>query len=176
MKIEIREAYGEWALDIEMPDRIQVIYFTSKQNALNVKRLLETVDRIIEVDNSKPNCATVCDMQEVVRCKDCKHSRKMTSCDYSCVVDHRLAHNETDFCSYGERKECTDQKPVTNFECFKTNIAKMSIDELAKIIKDSDNCEKFCVFTKDGRCDSRGDADVCEIGVKRYLESEVQGE
>ena len=49
----------------------------------------------------------------------------------------------------------------------------MRIDELAKVIKDSDNCEKFCVFTKDGRCDSRGDADVCEIGVKRYLESEA---
>ena len=45
------------------------------------------------------------DVVEVVRCKDCKHSRKMTSGDYICVVDHRLAHNENDFCSYGERKD-----------------------------------------------------------------------
>ena len=110
------------------------------------------------------------DVVEVVRCKDCAipHNKWL-----GCPKMNGLIPPPNHFCSYGERKECADQKPVTNFEYFKKNIAKMSIDELAKVIKDSDNCEKFCVFTKDGRCDSRGNADVCEIGVKRYLESEV---
>ena len=110
------------------------------------------------------------DVVEVVRCKDCAipHNKWL-----GCPKMNGLIPPPNHFCSYGVKKECTDQKPVTNFEYFKKNIAKMSIDELAKVIKDSDNCEKFCVFTKDGRCDSRGDADVCEIGVKRYLESEV---
>lgn len=116
---------------------------------------------------------TICpaaDVVEVVRCKDCAipHNKWL-----GCPKMNGLIPPPNHFCSYGERKECTDQKSVTNFECFKKNIAKMSIDELAKVIKDSDNCEKFCVFAKDGRCDSRGDADVCEIGVKRYLESEA---
>ena len=49
--------------------------------------------------------ATAADVVEVVRCKDCKHARKMVSGDYACRVDHRIAHNETDYCSYGERRE-----------------------------------------------------------------------
>ena len=125
------------------------------------------------------------DVVEVVRCRDCVFSREMDKYEKklylkTCIgcTKHSVSYRSVimqgdDYYSYGERKECADQKPVTNFECFKKIIAKMSIDELAKVIKDSDNCEKFCVFTKDGRCDSRGDADVCEIGVKRYLESEV---
>ena len=43
-------------------------------------------------------------MATIVRCKDCKFARKMVLGDYSCVVDHRLAHDENDYCSYGERK------------------------------------------------------------------------
>ena len=110
------------------------------------------------------------DVVEVVRCKDCAvpHNKWL-----GCPKMNELIPPPNHFCSYGVKEECADQKPVTNFEYFKKNIAKMSIDELVKVIKDSDNCEKFCVFTKDGRCDSRSDADVCEIGVKRYLESEV---
>lgn len=45
------------------------------------------------------------DVVEVVRCKDCKFARKMVSGDYSCCVDHRLSHDENDYCSYGERRE-----------------------------------------------------------------------
>lgn len=110
------------------------------------------------------------DVVEVVRCKDCTipHNKWL-----GCPKMNGLIPPPNHFCSYGVKKECTDQKPVTNFEYFKKNIVKMSIDELAKVIKDSDNCEKFCVFTKDGRCDSRSDADVCEMGIKEYLESEV---
>ena len=45
------------------------------------------------------------DVVEVVRCKDCRHGSKCTDEYYTCKVDHRLAHDEDDFCSYGERKE-----------------------------------------------------------------------
>lgn len=54
MKVcKIREAYGEWALDIEMPERIQVIYFASRQNALQVMHYLQLVDNIIKLDEKK---------------------------------------------------------------------------------------------------------------------------
>ena len=95
---------------------------------------------------SKLKEAPTADVVEVVRCKDCAipHNKWL-----GCPKMNGLIPPPNHFCSYGERKECTDQKSVTNFECFKKNIAKMSIDELAKVIKDSDNCEKFCVFAKD---------------------------
>ena len=60
MKCEIREICGDWALDIDNFNGGKItIYFNSRQNALNVKRILE-------VDDSIPNAATVCDMQEEV--------------------------------------------------------------------------------------------------------------
>ena len=58
-KLKIREVCGEYALDIVFEDMsVSTIYFNSKRNA-------ETVKHIIEVDGSKPNEATVCDMQEI---------------------------------------------------------------------------------------------------------------
>ena len=58
-KLKIREMCGDYALDIPFADgSVNTIYFNSKRNA-------ETVKRIIEVDGSKPNEATVCDMQEI---------------------------------------------------------------------------------------------------------------
>lgn len=67
MKSEIHEICGDYALDIDNFDGGKTtIYFNSRRNALNVKRILE-------VDDSIPNAATVCDMREVVRCKDCKY-------------------------------------------------------------------------------------------------------
>lgn len=101
MKCEVREICGDWALDINNFNGGKItIYFNSRQNALNVKRILE-------VDDSIPNAATVCDMQEVVRCKDCKYFQDN---------DNEYPHNECkwrkdeipnvdDFCSYGERKD-----------------------------------------------------------------------
>lgn len=92
--IEIRDFCGDYALDIPMGDRsVHTIYFNSYRNA-------KTVKRIMEVDDSVPNAATVCDMVEVVRCKDCKHF-------VSEVCRHDFAMNLSrgdDFCSYGERK------------------------------------------------------------------------
>ena len=53
------EVSGDYALDIPFADgSVNTIYFNSKRNA-------ETVKHIIEVDGSKPNEATVCDMQEI---------------------------------------------------------------------------------------------------------------
>ena len=55
-ELKIREVSGDYALDIPFADgSVNTIYFNSKQNA-------ETVKHIIEVDGSKPNEATVCDM------------------------------------------------------------------------------------------------------------------
>ena len=90
-EIKIRDFMGDYALDIPFnSDDIVTLYFNSRQNALNIKRILE-------VDCSVPNHATVCDMVEVVRCKDCKHWH-----NGDC---YRLELSlPNDFCSYGERK------------------------------------------------------------------------
>lgn len=99
MKSEIREICGGWALDINFNGRKITIYFNSRQNALNVKRILE-------VDDSVPNAATVCDMQEVVRCKDCRIARPDIMIDgwYHCD-NNDMIHRPDHFCSYGERKD-----------------------------------------------------------------------
>ena len=98
MKCEVREICGDWALDIDNFNGGRItIYFNSRQNALSVKRILE-------VDDSIPNAATVCDMQEIVRCKDCKYL--MFSDMYGeCSQGHMGIVKPDDFCSYGERKD-----------------------------------------------------------------------
>lgn len=103
MKCEISEICGDWALDIDGFNGGKItIYFNSRQNALNVKRILE-------VDDSIPNAATVCDMQEVVRCKDCKYSKKGNVVfdipEYECLKTDMTCLDADDFCSYGERKD-----------------------------------------------------------------------
>lgn len=102
--IEIRDFCGDYALDIPMGDRsVYTIYFNSRRNA-------ETVKRIMEADDSIPNAATVCDMVEVVRCKDCVNYCGFEHCKNGiCDKDvfNKRAVYPTDFCSYGERKEQT---------------------------------------------------------------------
>lgn len=49
------------------------------------------------------------DVVEVVRCKDCQHARQTVYGNYHCLVDHRLAHEETDYCSCGEKKEGAEE-------------------------------------------------------------------
>lgn len=57
MKCELKEICGDWELCIfQNPEQPTVLFFNSRQNALNVKR-------IIEIDNIIPNAATVCDIQ-----------------------------------------------------------------------------------------------------------------
>lgn len=58
-ELKIRDFCGDYALDIPYSDgSLNTIYFNSKQNA-------EIVKHIIEVDCSKPNYATVCEMKEI---------------------------------------------------------------------------------------------------------------
>lgn len=103
MKCEVREICGDWALEIFQypePQKPTTVFLNSRQNALNVKR-------IVEVDDSIPNVATVCDMQEVVRCKDCKYYQDNNG-DYphrECRWCADETPNEDDFCSYGERND-----------------------------------------------------------------------
>ena len=105
MKMQIREFMGDYALDLDYPDEKIVIYFNSYQNALNVKR-------IIEVDGSVPNVATVADFVEVVRCKDCKSCDKFypnkkigeePELEYFCKIGKHTTRAD-DFCSLGERR------------------------------------------------------------------------
>lgn len=61
--------------------------------------------------------APACDVVEIVRCKDCFHSRKMdkyeenfypkacVGCTKHSTSYHSLIMRGNDFCSYGERKE-----------------------------------------------------------------------
>lgn len=117
---EIRDICGDYALDIQYPKETITLYFNSLQNALNVKK-------IIEIDDSIPNMSTVCDMQEVVRCKDCvnfqkrsnngnigigSHCKRVDSVtvhgyrDGEPSVDETLLWmNENGFCSYGKRRK-----------------------------------------------------------------------
>ena len=101
MKSEIGEICGDWALDIyqHSGEKPITVYFNSRQNALNVKRILE-------VDDSIPNAATVCDMQEVVRCKDGRLATEDIMIDgwYHCC-NNDMIHKPDAFCCYGERKE-----------------------------------------------------------------------
>lgn len=95
MTCEIREICGDWALYMNFQFETVTIYFNSRQNALNVKRILE-------VDKSIPNCATVCDMQEVVRCKDCRCSSHPGEGEIFCERFESYMP-EKGFCSCGER-------------------------------------------------------------------------
>lgn len=89
-ELKIRDFCGDYALDI--PDYNGsnfTLYFNSKRNAENVKR-------IIEIDGSKPNEATVCDMQEI------KHAKWVISKfadDFYCCTGCGSSWNRTfDFC------------------------------------------------------------------------------
>ena len=68
-------------------------------------------------------------------------------------------------------RDCIDHKPITQFD----RIKAMSVEELAETIKNTvEDCEKHCAFTKNGKCNSFGDVDVCAKGIELWLESEGQ--
>lgn len=59
---------------------------------------------------------------------------------------------------------------MTNYE----RIKNMTVEEIAKIIINTvEDCQQYCLFTKDGKCNSFGNNFDCENGVKQWLESEV---
>ena len=61
---------------------------------------------------------------------------------------------------------------MTNYD----RIKAMNVEEMAETIKNAvEDCEKHCAFTKNGKCNSFGDVDVCAKGIELWLESEVEG-
>lgn len=80
-KLKIRDFCGDYALDIPFADgSVNTIYFNSKRNA-------ETVKHIIEVDGSKPNGATVCDMQEIKHGKWIEYKYKLKCSNCNTLID-----------------------------------------------------------------------------------------
>lgn len=64
---------------------------------LNSRRNAETIKRILEIDCSVPNVATIADFVEVVRCKDCKHRGIKPQCDgrapdFYCAAGEKRAY------------------------------------------------------------------------------------
>lgn len=60
---------------------------------------------------------------------------------------------------------------VSNYD----RIRNMSVDEMAETICKSKNCEKFCAFTEDGKCNATGtDPFVCVKGCKQWLLQTVE--
>lgn len=78
-ELKIRDFCGDYALDIptDLKGSIITLYFNSRRNAENVKR-------IIEIDGSKPNEAPVCDMQEVRHGKWLYEDSDIGWTDYKC--------------------------------------------------------------------------------------------
>lgn len=99
-KLKIRDFCGDYALDIPFADgSVNTIYFNSKRNA-------ETVKHIIEVDGSKPNEATVCDMREIKHGKWVKKKvRKVGEAEAYCLtcgreVVYQVINNRYQFENY----------------------------------------------------------------------------
>lgn len=61
-ELKIRDICGYYALDIPNYNGSN---FTTELLLFNSKKNAETVKHIIEVDGSKPNHATVCEMEEI---------------------------------------------------------------------------------------------------------------
>lgn len=106
-EITVRDVCGDYALDIKLCDNsVFTLYFNSRQNALNVKR-------IMEVDGSVPNVATVCDMVEVVRCEKCEHKvdyKGRVMCGRRAIKydggwSGLRATDSDHYCSYGEKRK-----------------------------------------------------------------------
>lgn len=67
--------------------------------------------------------------------------------------------------------EWTEVKKQTNFE----RIKAMSVEEMAHLLGRNADCENYCAFVDEiGACNGQGN--VCTMGVKKWLESEVETE
>lgn len=50
----------------------------------------------------------------------------------------------------------------------------MSVEEMATVLSDFVcNCETYCAFTEEGKCNSYGDHAACVEGIELWLASEV---
>ena len=59
---------------------------------------------------------------------------------------------------------------MTNYE----RIKGMSAEELAKLLSNENDCECYCAFTKNGKCNAFGGLNKCKKGVELWLNSEVE--
>lgn len=94
-ELKIRDFCGDYALDIPFADSsVNTIYFNSKRNA-------ETVKHIIEVDGSKPNHATVCEMEEIRHGKWISTVNALGEIEYHCSeCDNYLFFLLYNYCPY----------------------------------------------------------------------------
>ena len=66
---------------------------------MNRKEITKKLSELTET-----NAAAVCDTQEVVRCKDCKHLM-FSDCYGECSQTHKGIVQPDDFCGYGKRRD-----------------------------------------------------------------------
>lgn len=106
-ELKIRDNCGYYALDIPNYNGNNfTLFFNSRRNA-------ETVKHIIEVDGSKPNHATVCEMEEIRHGK-WEFEKDICGCAwFTCTNCHKYIimtkHRLYPYCSYcgaKMKKEC----------------------------------------------------------------------
>ena len=104
MEIKIREVNREWAVDLETSDKIQSIYFKSRQNALSFVKYLELADNVIELDKKE--------LQATITNYD--HIRAMNIEEMATTMLEKFCFNcmccpASDFCNETfEGKTCSD--------------------------------------------------------------------
>jgi hypothetical protein len=87
----------------------------------------------------------------------------------TCDCCGRVIPEDSHYCVICGQKPKQKQRQVDR-------IRNMSIEEMAELICES-NCQKFCTFTKNGKCNVfEGGRQICIMGIKQYLESEVDSE
>lgn len=101
-ELKIRDICGYYALDIPNYNGSN---FTTELLLFNSKKNAETVKHIIEVDKSKPNETTVCDMQEIKPEKGVSAGNVLGYLKYHCSkCDNYLFVNSKDelypYCPY----------------------------------------------------------------------------
>ena len=93
-ELKIRDICGYYALDIPNYNGSNfTLYFNSKKNAENVKR-------IIEIDGSKPNEATVCEMQEIKHGKWIATGNTLGHVEYHCSECDNYVFLLYNYCPY----------------------------------------------------------------------------
>lgn len=132
---------------------------------------------------SKLKDTPAADVVEVVWCKDCNncyffYPAKEKDKEAIPILYCKLFkgdRKENDFCSYGVKKECIDNKPVTQFD----RIKAMNIEELADVLYDTNDkiCFENCNASTGNKFSCRFGENVdiseCKNCIKRWLESEV---
>ena len=77
-------------------------FFFAREDLFRQQIIVETVySDLAEFLDSQPTA----DVEEVVRCKDCKYSDKATYVHAICCDFLPKIMKPTDFCSYGERRK-----------------------------------------------------------------------